>query len=137
MPDMDWEPTRPFWAAAQRHELQIPRCDDCGHYQWYPRKACRGCEGTSSTWTTVSGRATLFSWVVVIHPFLPQFSGKVPFVSGLVALAEDPAVRLATEIVDSAPEDLIFDMPVSVVFRPISFTGVKATVTAPLFAPVR
>lgn len=136
LPDMEWEPTRPFWSAAQRHQLQIPRCDGCGRYQWYPRKTCRECEGSASTWTSVSGRASLFSWVVVTHAFLPQFRGKVPFVSALVALEEDPAVRLATEIVDSTPEDLAFDMPVRVVFRPIAFTGVEGTVTAPLFAPM-
>jgi uncharacterized OB-fold protein len=135
LPDIEWEPTRPFWAAAQREELQIPCCDACGRYQWYPRKVCRECEGTASTWTPVSGRATLFSWVVVIHPFLPQFRAKVPFVSALVALEEDPAVRLATEIVDCAPQDLSFDMAVQVVFRPLSFAGVEGAVIAPLFAP--
>ena len=29
LPDVDWEPTRGFWQAAQREELQIPRCEGC------------------------------------------------------------------------------------------------------------
>jgi uncharacterized OB-fold protein len=83
----------------------------------------------------MSGRATLFSWVVVTHAFLPQFAEKVPFVPGLVALEEDPAVRLTTEIVDCDPSVLRFDMPLAVVFRPISFAGVEGSVMAPLFTP--
>jgi len=46
-----------------------------------------------------------------------------------------PAVRLTTEIVDADPSTLRFDMPLTVVFRPITFAGVDATVTAPLFTP--
>lgn len=83
----------------------------------------------------MSGRGTLFSWVVVTHAFLPQFADMVPFVPALVALDDDPAVRLATRIVDSDPDALDFEMPVTVTFRPISFTGVDGEVTAPLFVP--
>ena len=67
----------------------------------------------------MSGRGTLFSWVVVTHPFLPQFADLVPFVPALVALDEDPAVRIPTRIVDTEPGGLEFEMPVQVTFRPI------------------
>ena len=135
LPDVDWEPTREFWAGAARHEVRIPRCDQCGRGCWYPRERCWFCRGTAFTWTTMSGRGTLFSWVVVTHAFLPQFADMVPFVPALVALDDDPAVRLATRIVDSDPDALDFEMPVTVTFRPISFVGVDGEVTAPLFVP--
>jgi hypothetical protein len=137
LPDTDWEPTRPFWEAAAAGELRIPRCRTCGRLHWYPRTACRRCGGTAFDWEAMSGRATLFSWVVVTHAFLPQFADKVPFVPGLVALEEDPAVRIPTEIVDCDPAELRFDMAVAVVFRPITFAGVDGTVTAPLFVPAQ
>ena len=135
LPDTEWEPTRPFWAGAAVEELRIPRCASCGRLHWYPRTACRRCGGTEFSWETMSGRGTLFSWVVVTHAFLPQFADKVPFVPGLVALDEDPCVRLPTEIVDCEPADLRFDMPVAVVFRPITFAGVRGRVNAPMFTP--
>ncbi|HWW52935.1 MAG TPA: OB-fold domain-containing protein [Acidimicrobiales bacterium] len=135
LPDTEWEPTRPFWAAAAAGELRIPRCDACQRLHWYPRAACRRCGARDFTWETMSGRATLFSWVVVTHTFLPQFGEKVPFVPGLVALEEDPAVRLTTEIVDGDTSALRFDMPLTVVFRPITFAGVDGSVVAPLFTP--
>ena len=135
LPDTESEPTREFWAGAARGELLIPRCDGCGAYTWYPRGRCRGCGGEAFTWTPMSGRGRLFSWVVVHHAFLPQFASKVPFVSALVALDEDPAVRLVTQIVDGDPDDLSFDLPVRVVYRPLEFDGIDGAVIAPLFVP--
>ena len=135
LPDTDWEPTREFWAGAEREELRIPRCDSCGRLCWYPSSRCRYCDGTAFTWDTMSGRGTLFSWVVVTHPFLRQFADLVPFVPALVALEDDPAARLATRIVDCEPDQLDFEMPVRVEFRPISFAGVDRSITAPLFVP--
>jgi uncharacterized OB-fold protein len=85
----------------------------------------------------VAGRSRLFSWAVVRFSFLPQFRDKIPYVTGLVSLDEDPSVRLVTEIVDCVPEELEFDQPMEVVFRPLNFTGVDRTVMAPLWRPVR
>jgi uncharacterized protein len=87
------------------------------------------------SWVSMSGRATLFTWVVVHHGFLPSFRDKVPFVPGLVCLEEDRSIRVVTTIVDCRAEDLVAGMPVSVVFRPLTFTGVDREVLAPLFKP--
>ena len=89
----------------------------------------RACHGA------MSGRGTLFSWVVVKHPFLPQFSDLTPFVPALVALEEDPAVRLPTRMVDCEADDLDYEMAVQVVFRPLAFTDVAGPFDAPLFVP--
>ena len=135
LPDLSWEPTAEFWAGAARGELRIPRCDSCGRLRWYPEEQCRHCTAEPMTWETMSGRGTLFSWVVVTHPFLPQFGDLVPFVPALVALDEDPSVRIPTRMVDCDPESLDYEMPVSVVFRPLTFTDVDGSVDAPLFLP--
>ena len=64
------------------------------------------------TWTAVSGRGTLFSWSVLHYAWIPQFKEQLPFVTGLVAIEEDPAVRVVSYIVDCAPEQLRCEMPV-------------------------
>ncbi len=135
LPDTTWAPAAEFWAGAARHELRIPFCSACGRACWYPGERCRFCAGTDLGWRTVSGRGTLFSWVVVTHAFLPQFADLVPFVPALVTLEEDPAVRLATRVVDADPDSLTFDLPMRVAFRPLTFAGVAGEVTAPLFTP--
>ena len=53
--------------------------------------------------------------------FLPQFAGEVPFLTGLVGVDEDPAVRI--------------DLPVEVVFTALPFIGAAPPVMAPYFRP--
>jgi len=135
LPDVEWEPLRPFWAGAARRELVLPRCTGCGRYVWYPDGPCRWCGGSTREWTRVSGRGRLFSWSIVHRAFIPQLASLVPFVTGLVAIDEDPALRLATLVVDCPHDRLRMDMPVAVTFRPLQFAGVEGSVLAPLFAP--
>lgn len=137
LPDPACALTRPFWERAAERQLAIPRCSACGAYVWYPEAECPSCGSEAMSWVQVSGRGTLYTWVVVHHAFLPAFQDKVPFVPALVALDEDPAVRVVTTMVDCPPEDLVVGMAVSVVFRPMTFTGVDGEVLAPLFRPFR
>ena len=106
LPDTSWEPTRGFWEAAARGELAIPRCAACAAYNWYPREACARCGGTDMPWTAVSGRGSLFSWAVVRRALMKELREKAPYVTGLVALEEDPSVRIVTMLVDCDPDAL-------------------------------
>ncbi len=135
LPDPTWEPTRGFWEAAQREELAIPRCDACGRYTWYPAPRCAHCDAEQLQWTPVSGHATLFSWTLVTRSLFKAFADKTPYVTGLVALDEDPAVRLVTTLVDCDPEALHTDLPVVVTFRKLEFPGDETTLLAPMFTP--
>lgn len=132
LPEPDFEPTRPFFEAAARGELAIPRCRACGGWVWYPADACRACGGADLPWTAVSGRGTLFTWAVVRRTLAKPL--EAPFVTGLVALEEDPSVRLVTRIVDCEPDALRVDAPVEVVFRTLSYPDAGGFV-APLFRP--
>jgi uncharacterized OB-fold protein len=135
LPDVDDELTGPYFAGAARGELVIPRCDACGDYVWYPQDACPRDSGTL-TWRPVSGKGSLFTWAVVRRAFLPAFEARVPFVTALVALDEDPAVRLCTFVVDAEPETLVADAPVEVTFRPLEFPTVPGrSVVVPMFTP--
>jgi uncharacterized OB-fold protein len=135
LPDVDWPPTREFWAGAARGELLIPRCDGCGKFSWYPEPRCPACAGERFTWTRMSGRGRLFSWAIVRRAFLPQFETQVPYVAALVALEEALAVRLVTRVVDCPLDALRIDMAVRVVFTPLRFPGLEREVVAPLFVP--
>ena len=52
--------------------------------------------------TTVSGRGTLWSFVVPHPPLLPQFAALVPYNVIVVALEEDPTIRLVGNLVTRA-----------------------------------
>jgi uncharacterized OB-fold protein len=133
LPDVDDPLTAPYFAGAARGELMITRCESCARFVWYPDERCAQCGG-ELTWTPVSGAATLFSWAVVRRAFLPAFAEQVPFVTALVAIEEDPAVRIPTYLVDAAPDSLRADEPVRVTFRALSFPTVpNRSVIVPMF----
>src|SRR4051794_2886061 len=113
----------------------ITRCESCDRFVWYPDERCAQCGG-ELTWTPVSGDATLFSWAVLRRAFLPAFAEQVPFVTALVAIDEDPAVRIPTYLVDADADadTLRADEPVRVTFRPLSFPSVPdKSVIVPMF----
>jgi uncharacterized OB-fold protein len=136
LPDLDDERTAEYFAGAARGELVIPRCDACGRFCWYPEARCPGCDGAAFTWTPVGGRGRIFTWAVVRRAFLPAFEEMVPFVTALVALDDDPAVRIVTYVVDCDPDSIAPDQPVEVVFRELRFPTVPdRSVTVPMFVP--
>ena len=135
LPDVDWEPLRPFWKAAARSELAIPRCATCGRWNWYPPQRCRFCDGVELPWSAVSGRGTLFSWALVQRAWVKPFDRIAPYVTGLVALEEDPAVRVVSFVVAADPSELRVDMPLSAHFGPLPLADAPADLIVPLFAP--
>ena len=132
LPDVDDSLTAPFFAGAA-WELLITRCEACAVFVWYPAEHCPSCDG-ELTWTVVLAWAPCSRGQSCVARFLGAFADRVPFVSALVALNEDPAVRLATYLVDADPDTLRADEPVRVTFRPLSFSTVPdKSVIVPMF----
>jgi uncharacterized OB-fold protein len=78
----------------------------------------------------------VYTWTVVRRAFLPAFEERVPFVTALIALEEDPRVRIDSYVVDCEPDALGADLPVEAVFRPLRFPTVPdRSVTVPMFVP--
>ncbi|HUI26588.1 MAG TPA: Zn-ribbon domain-containing OB-fold protein [Candidatus Kryptonia bacterium] len=109
--------SRPFWDAAKRHELQLPRCRDCAEFFFYPRHVCPRCLGERIEWRRVSGDGTVYSFTVVRRPPNRAFV-DVPYVLAIVELAEGP--RMTTNIVGCRPEDVRCNLPVTVVFEDVT-----------------
>ena len=136
LPDVDDALTAGYFEGAAEGELRIPRCGRCGRWVWYPEPTCPACGGAPG-WAATSGRGTLFTWVVVERAFLPAFAEMVPFVTALVALDDDPAVRIVALLDDADPAALTVDQPMQVGFRPLSFPTVPdRSVVVPVFRPV-
>jgi uncharacterized OB-fold protein len=136
LPDLSDERTAEYFVGAARGELVILRCEECSRLVWYPEPRCPACGGESFTWTPVSGRGRLFSWTVVRRPFLPAFEEMVPFVTALVSLEEDPAVRIVSYVIDCELDALAAGMPMEAVFRPLRFPTVPdRSVQVPMFVP--
>jgi hypothetical protein len=119
--------TKPFWDAAKRHELRLPRCRACGALHYYPRGACPVCLSGDLAWERVSGRGTLHTFTVV-HRGQKGFPVPTPYVLAMVALDEGP--RMMTTLVDVDSAAVRIGMPVEVVFRDVS-----DAIALPLFRP--
>ena len=78
----------------------------------------------------VSGRGTVHSVTAVHHGFVPGVD--LPYLVALIELDEQPGLRLLTNVVECAPEQVHIGMRVSVVFEPVE--GVDG-VSLPRFRP--
>jgi uncharacterized protein len=116
LPDVNDPELARFWEGCRAEELRIPRCSACGKLVWYPQFVCPGCGGSEMPWTRVSGRGRLFTWVRVHRAFLPGFEKRVPYLTGLVELEEDSAVRLAAWLEAPDASALRIGAPVEVFF---------------------
>ena len=104
-----------FWTSGADGHLRIQRCDACASLVHPPVPICPICR--SRTWqpTVVSGRATVVGYTVNQHRWHPDFDP--PYVIAVVALAEDPTVRLTTTIVGCDPGDVHIGQEVVVRFE--------------------
>ena len=110
--------TQPFWEAAKRHELVMPRCQTCDHLFFYPRSECPRCLATALEWVKVSGRGRLHSFTIVQQPANAAFNHDVPYVYAVVQLDEGP--RLVSNVVQCDLAALRVDMPLEAVYDDVT-----------------
>jgi uncharacterized OB-fold protein len=93
------EETAPFWEGARNGELRVQQCAETGRLIFPPRPMSPWGQHREPTWTAVSGRGTIWSFVVPHPPLSPQFAKLAPYNVILVALDEDPTIRLVGNLV--------------------------------------
>jgi uncharacterized OB-fold protein len=113
------ERNRPFWDGLSRHEFLVPRCGDCGDYNWVPYPACRTCLSENQQWTPVSGEGTVFSFSIV-HRGPGAFDAEVPYSVVLAKLAEGPRPLIVLgNMVDCRNDEILVGMPIRIVYEDI------------------
>jgi len=120
--------TTPFWSGGAEGKLLITRCQACGHWIHPPQPICPVCLSRDVKPEAVSGDAEVHSFTINYHPFLPNV--KLPFAIAIVEFPEQAGMRMTTNIVGYAPEDVFIGMKVHVEFLQ------QDDVWLPLFRPV-
>jgi uncharacterized OB-fold protein len=110
------EETAPFWAALGAGRLDLPVCDACRHHIWYPRDWCPVCRHEQVTWTTLSGRGTVYARTI-LHKAMGPWGAAAPFVIAYVELDEGP--RVLTNVVTDDPATVDVGTTVEAVFAPV------------------
>jgi len=121
----DWN--RFYWTSGEDGRLRFQHCRGCATLQHPPAPVCRACGAADLDVQAVSGRGVVQSHTTNVQ----QWSGDYPppFVVAVVAIDEDPRIRLTTNIVGCEADDVEIGMPVRVVFEPVDGVWI------PLFEP--
>ncbi|MCX8073585.1 MAG: OB-fold domain-containing protein [Candidatus Binatia bacterium] len=128
LPDVEDPDSAPFWQAAARGELVVQSCAACGKRRMPPRPMCHYCRSLDHRWEPLSGRGTIWSFVIAHPPLLPAYEAVAPYNVIVVATAEDPSIRFVGNLVESPdgafyrtkPELLRIGAPVRVVFQEVA-----------------
>lgn len=127
--DSEWHG---YFRAAREGRLVVRRCGDCGRLRYPPGAGCPWCASLAWTWTDVSGRGTIHSYIIVAQAIQPGFRDWAPYPIVVVELDEqrgtpapDDGVRLVANLVTAAfvpeREDRVaIGARVAVCFQPIA-----------------
>ena len=137
LPDLERIPDyeRGFWEGTGHGELRIQQCSDCGRYRHLPTPMCPECSSLNYIWTRVSGRGFVYSYVIVRHPVHPAIREReqTPYNVCMIELVEQEGLRVCSNVLQVAPEDISIGMSVQATF--IAAVD-DLEVTLPLFLPV-
>ena len=119
--------TMPFFEGCKRGELLIQRFTESGRYWWPPRPMDPETRSLDYEWVPMSGRGTVWSVAIPHPPLLPAYAEFAPYNVVIVALEEDPTLRLVGNVVESAdapldsvdPHSIEIGDPVQVVFSEV------------------
>ena len=82
----------PYWEHLKEHQTQLQECENCGRFRFPPYPSCPYCGTLGGKWTPISGKGTIYSWIVIHHPVDRRLASEVPFIVVLVDLEEGPRV---------------------------------------------
>jgi len=109
---------RSFWEGCREGKLLLQYCEQCQQYQFYPRLYCMHCSSPRIQWVEVSGRGRIYSYTIIHRNKSPEFMHDTPYNVAIVQLDEGP--RMMANIVQSDASQLRVDLPVTVVFDPVT-----------------
>ncbi|MGF1598970.1 MAG: Zn-ribbon domain-containing OB-fold protein [Acidimicrobiales bacterium] len=119
MPD-DW--TLP--AVTERNRvwfesgtLAIQACAACGTRQHPPEEICHRCGSMSFTSDELAPHGVLHSYTVVHYPVNRALAEVVPYVVALVALDDDPTIRVVANLLDVEPTDVTIGMRLDAIWQ--------------------
>ncbi|MDB5448372.1 MAG: hypothetical protein JWQ97_3689, partial [Phenylobacterium sp.] len=105
-----------YWESCARGVLSIQQCPHCQTFRHLPRPTCPNCQSFDYVWTPVSGKGTVYSYTIAHHPVHPALAETVPY-NVIVVTLDDVPVKLVSNLVGVANEDVKIGMPVEVVFE--------------------
>jgi len=104
-----------FWTGGRDGRLMIYRCRTCTHWFNPGAPVCFRCRSLDVAPEPVSGRGRVAAFTINRQPWVPGF--VPPYVVAIVDLVEESDVRVVSNVVDIAPEDVSVGLEVQVFFE--------------------
>jgi acetyl-CoA acetyltransferase/uncharacterized OB-fold protein len=104
-----------FWRSGDDGVLRFQRCKSCQRLRFPIAPICPYCLSTDWAPAGVSGHATVVASTINYQPWTPAL--VPPYVVAVVAIDEDPEVRLTTNVIGVEPDDVHLGMRVRVTFE--------------------
>lgn len=84
-----------FWKGLEEGVIYARKCKECGAIEFPPHLACNTCGYHETEWTTLSGKATLKSFVRtgILNARLELEERGLKYVCGEVQFEEGPAIN--------------------------------------------
>jgi uncharacterized OB-fold protein len=117
-----------FYWRGDGQALRMLTCNACGKITHPPGPICGYCRSRDVAPKAVSGRGTLYAWTVNVQAFVPDLP---PYCPAMVTLDEQDDVKITTQLVGVANEQIQAGMDVEILFVD-GTDGVKL----PFFRPV-
>jgi uncharacterized protein len=97
--------SRWWWEAIAEERLLLPHCEACGRHFFPPQPTCPHCGSDRWHPHESSGRAIVYSWIVVHIPLHPAFKDDAPYTIVAAELEEGVRIfgRLKGDGADVAP----------------------------------
>ena len=110
----------------QRYRLEAGKCAKCGKLHYPPRLICDSCKGRDFETVRLVPRGMVKTFTT-IRTAQSAFVNQIPMVMAVVELED--GVRITTQVVDIAPDEMRIGMPVKLEFRKIRQDGVSGAIS--------
>jgi len=119
-----------FWDGCKEEKLLYQHCKDCGEVIFFPKYLCPNCMSHNLEWLESEGKGKIDTFTVTYNFAPPAFMAEVPYCVAIIEL--DEGYRMMSNMVECDFDELECDMPVEVVFDPVT-----EEVTLPKFRPAK
>lgn len=119
-----------FYDGCKENKLLYQQCRDCGQVVFFPKELCSNCMSGNLEWKESKGKGKIHTFTVTYDFGPPEFMDDVPYALAIIKM--DEGFKIMSNIVECDFEELVCDMPVEVIFDPVT-----AEITLPKFRPVK
>jgi uncharacterized OB-fold protein len=119
-----------FYDGCKENKLLYQVCMDCDEVIFFPKELCPKCMSHHLEWKESNGKGKIHTFTITYDFAPPEFMKDVPYSLAIINL--DEGFSIMSNIVECDFDEIKCDMPVEVVFDPVT-----PEITLPKFRPTK